>query len=173
MVDHMQVFDTIIKEIDHGNGKRYMAILKDSMSDAPASLLAITTEMSGKDILAGADIGLKELAKRQGILKTKTYLVFAFRDAEEKVNYYAALAFAERTRMRLLSKDEAVWFYENFNKLPQWRGSLNRSNDYWTSSVVSDVRNGAWRFDGRYGYASYGYRSYDYGVRCVGMITYS
>jgi hypothetical protein len=170
VADHVQVFDKIIKEIDHGTGKRYMAILKDSMLNAPASLLAITTEMSGRDILAGADIGLKELAKRQKILETQAYLVFAFKDAEDEMDHNAAFAFAERTHMRLLNKCEAVWFYENFDKLPQWKKSLDRNKWYWTSSVNAYVCGFAWRFDGRHGYVNYNVRNTNNGVRCVGRL---
>jgi hypothetical protein len=169
MESHMQVFDKISKEIDHGAGMRYMAIPVDLMSDAPASLLTITTKMSGRDIINGADIGLVELTKRQKILKTKTYLVFAFKDAEGDMTHEEALAFAERTHMRLLDKEEAKWFHKNFNKLTMWQASLNKNKWYWTSSVYSDSRIDAWQFSGSYGFVNLDYRGSSYGVRCVGL----
>ena len=168
-MSHVEILDTICKEIDHGFGKRLMAIPSDLMNDAPASLLAITKEVIGRDILNSADIGYVELVKKQKIFKTKTYRVFAFKDSEADMNHDEALAFAERTHMRLLDKDEAEWFEKNFDKLPMWKKSLDETKGYWTASVDSFFRSNAWHFDGNSGSVYYNvYPDNPYGVRCVG-----
>jgi hypothetical protein len=168
MGDHMDIINTICNEVEFGFGKRLMAIPADLMADAPASLLAITKEVIGRDILNSADIGYVELTKQQAIRKTKTYRVFAFKDSEVEMNHDDALAFALRTHMRLLDKDEAEWFRKNFDKLPMWKKSLDKQKWYWTSSVDSDNRHYAWQFIGSYGYVISSIRFSPYGARCVG-----
>jgi hypothetical protein len=168
MSDHMDIINTICNEVEFGFGKRLMAIPADLMADAPASLLAITKEVLGRDILNSADIGYVELTKQQVIRKTKTYRVFAFKDSEVDMNHDDALAFALRTHMRLLDKDEAEWFYKSFNKLPMWKKSLAKQKWYWTSSVVSFNRNNAWQFDDYYGVVAGSPRDDTSGARCVG-----
>jgi hypothetical protein len=167
-MDHMQIIETICKEVEHGFGKRLMAIPSELMGSAPQSLLTITKEVIGRDILNSAEIGYVELTKRQKILKTKTYRVFAFKDSETDMNHDEALAFAERTHMRLLDKDEAEWFYQNFKKLPMWKKSLGKNKWYWTSSVVSSFRVFAWLFYGYGGSVDTSSRGSPYGARCVG-----
>ena len=167
MSDHMDIINTICNEVEFGFGKRLMAIPADLMADAPASLLAITKEVIGRDILNSADIGYVELTKKQKIFKTKTYRVFAFKDSEADMEHDDALAFALRTHMRLLDKDEAEWFYKNFGKLTMWKKSLDKQKWYWTSSVFSNFRNSAWQFDGNVGYVFDVNRYYTFGARCV------
>ena len=168
MSDHMDIINTICNEVEFGFGKRLMAIPADLMADAPASLLAITKEVIGRDILNSADIGYVELTKKQKILTTKTYRVFSFKDSEVRMNHEEALAFALRTHMRLLDKDEAEWFRKNFNKLPMWKKSLDRDQWYWSASVYSDVRSYAWLFYGDDGDVSSVNRHGTIAARCVG-----
>lgn len=167
-MSHMNVIDSVCNEVAHGFGKRLMAIPSELMKSAPESLLKITKEMSGRDIANSAEIGYVELTKQQKILETKTYRVFAFRDSEEKMNHESALAFAERTGMRLLDKDEAEWFHKNFDKLPMWKKSLGKNTWYWTSSVYSNNRSFAWQFVSVKGIVNIDSRNYNFGVRCIG-----
>ncbi len=168
MGDHMDIINTICNEVEFGFGKRLMAIPADLMADAPASLLAITKEVIGRDILNSADIGYVELTKQQAIRETKTYRVFAFKDSEVDMHHDDALAFALRTHMRLLDKDEAEWFRKNFDKLPMWTKSLDKQKWYWSASVDSFSRDYAWQFGGFNGVVFNINRDYTVGARCVG-----
>lgn len=131
---HMPVIETICKEVSYGFGRRYIVIRDDLMYDAPDSLLDITTEMSGRDILNSDDPGLnfKELGKRQKMLEENTYRVFAFKDSEERMEFKKAVKFAEKNGMRLLTVDEVDWFHSMLNKLPQWDHTLVRDHYYWS-----------------------------------------
>ena len=119
MNNHMQVFDKISKEIDHGTGIRYMAIRATLMKDAPLTLLMVCTNVPGRDIIESAEAGFQELAKRQKISRNANYLVFAFRDAEETDGHEGAIRFARDHGMRLLTELEAHWFKNKFDNLPQ------------------------------------------------------
>jgi len=137
MAKHMKTFDKISREIDYGAGVRYMVIRADLMYDAPDSLLDITTEMTGRDILNSDHPGLnfKELGKRQPMHEDTIYRVFAFKDSEKEVTRHEAQAFTERMNMRMLTWDETVWLHNMLKDLMQWKHSLNKAAQYWISTV--------------------------------------
>ena len=137
MAKHMKTFDKISREIDYGAGVRYMVIRADLMYDAPDSLLDITTEMTGRDILNSDNPGLnfKELGKRQPMREDTIYRVFAFKDGEKEVSHKEALSFAEKINMRLPTRKEVGWIRANREQLPQWKHSIDPERCYWTNHI--------------------------------------
>jgi hypothetical protein len=84
-------------------------------------------------------------------------------DSKKEMTHQDALDLAAKHGLRVMESWE---MHKLFIESDEFRKSL-ADKWYWCASVTSNIRDGAWRFNGNYGGAYNGPRSLSYGVRAV------